>query len=207
MSNLGVCLSWLWLAKPVQIASGRRRQATRALHHSIGAAAASVNLPTGSRKSINGAVRVRMQSGMQSSKTQDRQKKLQSFLQGMHIYRRIQNHGWTECDSDTEDGDQQFTVLHVDNQLKRAWDWVKNVHSSVHALWWKWVFFWVFWVRNWIIVRELFCFGTRKDPGFTHKHKVGEERRGWGREWKERERLLPPPFLERSSSLLLFASK
>ena len=30
---------------------------------------------------------------------------------------------------------RQFTVLHVDNQMRSAWDWEKNVQSSVHALW------------------------------------------------------------------------
>lgn len=78
----GIYLRLIVIGKPMQIASGRRRQATRALRHLIGAAAASVNLPTGSRKFINGAARVRMQSGMQSSKTQDRQKK---FTRNAHI--------------------------------------------------------------------------------------------------------------------------
>jgi hypothetical protein len=66
------------LAKLAQIASGRLRQATCALHRSTGAAAASANLPTGSRKSISAAARVRMQSGMRSSKPK-------ILLQGMHI--------------------------------------------------------------------------------------------------------------------------
>jgi hypothetical protein len=53
----------------------------------------------------------------------------------------------------------------------------------------------VFWLRNWIIVRELFSFDARKDPEFTHKEKVGEERRMRRRMKGEGDMASPPSIL------------
>jgi len=84
------------------------------------------------------------------------------------------SHGWTECD--TEDGDQ-FTVLHVDNQMRSAWDWERNVHSSVHDCggqrgFFYGGFFWVFWLlRNWIIVGNFSVLVREKIPGLLIKRR------------------------------------
>ena len=87
--QIWVVFELIVLGKLVQIASGRRRQATCALHRSTGAAAASANLPTGSRKSISAAARVRTQSGMQSSEPKIFHRNY-TRLQGLHIYRHIE---------------------------------------------------------------------------------------------------------------------
>lgn len=66
----------------VQTANGRRRRAMCALRLSTGAAAASANLPIGSRRSISAAVRVRTLSGVQSSKQKDQ------CPETLHSYKR-----------------------------------------------------------------------------------------------------------------------
>jgi hypothetical protein len=82
---MGYIFELIVLGKPVQIASGRLRQATCVLHHSTGAAAASANLLTGSRRSISDVVRVRMQSGMQNSKPKIVQRRYTLSTRNAHI--------------------------------------------------------------------------------------------------------------------------
>lgn len=85
----------IMLGKIVQIANGRRRRGMCALRRSTGAAVASANLLIGSRKSINVAVRVTMQFGMQSFKPKiDKAQIICTLIQGKHIHTYVYRKAW-----------------------------------------------------------------------------------------------------------------
>ena len=173
--QIWVVFELIVLGKLVQIASGRLRQAMCALHHSTGAAAASANLPTGSRKFISAAARVRTQSGMQSSEHKIFQRNY-TRLQGMHIYRHIESHGWTECD--TEDGDQTvhcFACWQPDEECLRLREECTIKCACIvegRGVFLFWASFWVFWLlRNWIIVGNFSVLMREKIPGLLIKRR------------------------------------